>query len=130
MFFISLVLKNLCLSTVNNEDLIYCTKDWYRICELYKPNHGQWALQSKAILDRLQLALADRSKCYQKKIQPSAKYLGNLLGVQKSAIDTFSEELIRAGSETILSTLINRFDPILRKAANLGSWQVISPVEV
>ncbi|PRQ20959.1 putative phosphotransferase with paired acceptor [Rosa chinensis] len=26
MFFISLVLENLCLSTVNNEDLIYCTK--------------------------------------------------------------------------------------------------------
>lgn len=26
MFFISLVLKNLCLSTVNNEDLIYGTK--------------------------------------------------------------------------------------------------------
>lgn len=26
MFFISLVLENLCLSTVDNEDLIYCTK--------------------------------------------------------------------------------------------------------
>lgn len=26
MFFISLVLENVCLSTVNNEDLIYCTK--------------------------------------------------------------------------------------------------------
>lgn len=60
--------------------------DRYRICELYKPNHGQWALQSKAILDRVQLVLSDRSKCYQKKIQPSAKYLGNLLGVQKSAV--------------------------------------------
>ncbi|CAN6584231.1 unnamed protein product [Malus baccata var. baccata] len=130
MFFISLVLENLCLSTVDNEDLIYCTKDWYRTCELYKPNDGQWALQTKAILDRLQLVLAERSQCYQKKIQPSAKYLGNLLGVQKSPIDTFSEELIRAGSAAILSTLINRFNPILRKTANLGSWQVISPVEV
>ncbi|PQQ00283.1 alpha-glucan water dikinase 2 isoform X2 [Prunus yedoensis var. nudiflora] len=130
MFFISLVLENVCLSTVNNEDLIYCTKDWYHICELYKPNDGQWALQTKAILDRLQLVLADRSQCYQKKIQPSAKYLGNLLGVQKSAIDTFSEELIRAGSAAILSALINRFYPILRKVANLGCWQVISPVDV
>ncbi|KAL6297180.1 hypothetical protein ACE6H2_005322 [Prunus campanulata] len=130
MFFISLVLENVCLSTVNNEDLIYCTKDWYHICELCKPNDGQWALQTKAILDRLQLVLADRSQCYQKKIQPSAKYLGNLLGVQKSAIDTFSEELIRAGSAAILSALINRFYPILRKVANLGCWQVISPVDV
>ncbi|XP_008219224.1 PREDICTED: alpha-glucan water dikinase 2 isoform X1 [Prunus mume] len=130
MFFISLVLENVCLSTVNNEDLIYCTKDWYYICELYKPNDGQWALQTKAILDRLQLVLADRSQCYQNKIQPSAQYLGNLLGVQKSAIDTFSEELIRAGSAAILSALINRFYPILRKVANLGCWQVISPVDV
>lgn len=29
MFFISLVLENLCLSTVNNEDIIYCTKVYY-----------------------------------------------------------------------------------------------------
>ncbi|PRQ20924.1 putative alpha-glucan, water dikinase [Rosa chinensis] len=97
--------------------------NWYRISELYKPNNDQSALQSKAIFDCLPLVLADRSQCYQKKIQPSAKYLGNVLGVQKSVIDTFSEELLRAGSETILSTLmslINRFDPILRKVANLG----------
>lgn len=29
-----------------------------------------------------------------------------------------------------MSSLVNRLDPVLRKTANLGSWQVISPVEV
>ncbi|KAK0576162.1 hypothetical protein LWI29_013035 [Acer saccharum] len=130
MFFITLVLENLCMSMVNNEDLIYCTKDWYCVCESYKTSDGQWALQAKAILDRLQLVLAERSQDYQKKIQPSVQYLGNLLGVEKHAIDSFTEELVRGGLAAILSKLINCFEPILRKVANLGCWQVISPVEV
>ncbi|KAK2659965.1 hypothetical protein Ddye_006498 [Dipteronia dyeriana] len=130
MFYITLVLENLCLSMVNNEDLIYCTKDWYRVCESYKTSDGQWALQAKAILDRLQLVLAERSQDYHKKIQPSVQYLGNLLGVEKHAIDSFTEELVRGGLAAVLSKLINCFEPILRKVANLGCWQVISPVEV
>ncbi|XWS25405.1 hypothetical protein CRYUN_Cryun27aG0065400 [Craigia yunnanensis] len=130
MFFTSLVLENLCLSTVKNEDIIYCTKDWYHAPESYKPIDAQWALRTKAILDRLQIVLSDRSLNYQNNIQPSAEYLGKLLGIKKTTIDTFTEELIRAGSAAVLSMLINRFDPILRKVANLGCWQVISPVEV
>ncbi|KAK8354631.1 hypothetical protein V6Z12_A05G233300 [Gossypium hirsutum] len=130
MFFISLVLESLCLSTVKNEDLIYCTKDWYRASESHKSGDAQWALQTKAILDRLQIILSDRAVDLQIKIQPSAEYLGKLLGIGKTTIDTFSEELIRAGSAAVLSMLITRFDPVLRKVANLGCWQVISPVEV
>ncbi|KAH9746632.1 alpha-glucan water dikinase 2 [Citrus sinensis] len=104
--------------------------DWYRVSESYITNDAQWALQAKAILDRLQLVLAERSQTYQKKFQPSVKYLGCLLGVEKYAIDNFTEELVRAQSEAVLSILINRFEPVLRKVANLGCWQVISPVEV
>ncbi|MED6215135.1 hypothetical protein PIB30_110431, partial [Stylosanthes scabra] len=44
-------------------------------------------------------------------------------------VEIFTEEIIRAGSAASLSTLLNRLDPVLRKTANLGSWQVISPVE-
>ncbi|KAH9746640.1 alpha-glucan water dikinase 2 [Citrus sinensis] len=100
--------------------------DWYRVSESYITNDAQWALQAKAILDRLQLVLAERSQTYQKKFQPSVKYLGCLLGVEKYAV----QELVRAQSEAVLSILINRFEPVLRKVANLGCWQVISPVEV
>lgn len=35
-------------------------------------------------------------------------------------IDVFTEEVIRAGPGAVLSTLVNRFDPCLRKIANLG----------
>ncbi|KAL8154797.1 hypothetical protein AgCh_000234 [Apium graveolens] len=130
MFFTTLVLENLCLSSVDNEELIYCTKDLYRVCESYKPSDANWALQTKAVVDRIRLALADKAEFYQKKIQPSVQYLGPLLYVEKGAIDTFTEELIRTGSAGSLSMLINRLDPILRKFANLGCWQVISPAEV
>ncbi|XP_074323764.1 alpha-glucan water dikinase 2-like isoform X2 [Apium graveolens] len=130
MFFTTLVLENLCLSSVDNEELIYCTKDLYRVCDSYKPSDANWALQTKAVVDRIRLALADKAEFYQKKIQPSVQYLGPLLSVEKGAIDTFTEELIRTGSAGSLSMLINRLDPILRKFANLGCWQVISPAEV
>ncbi|KAK1400804.1 Alpha-glucan water dikinase 2 [Heracleum sosnowskyi] len=130
MFFTTLVLENLCLSSVDNEELIYCTKDLYRVCESYKPSDANWALQTKAVVDRIRLALADKAEYYQKKIQPSVQYLGRLLSVEKGVIDTFTEELIRTGSAGSLSMLINRLDPILRKFANLGCWQVISPAEV
>ncbi|CAI0405832.1 unnamed protein product [Linum tenue] len=109
---------------------VLISKDWYRVCEVYKPNDAQWALQAKAVLDRLQLVVAERSIAFHTKIQPTVQYLGRLLAVPKRAIDTSAEELIRAGSAATLSALINRFNPVLRKVANLGCWQVISPVEV
>ncbi|XP_010439039.1 PREDICTED: alpha-glucan water dikinase 2-like [Camelina sativa] len=129
IFVICMVLENLCLSTFNNEEIIFCTKDWYRVSETYRPHDVQWALQTKAVLDRLQLVLADRCQHYFRLIEPTAKYLGQLLRVDKHGIDVFTEEVIRAGPGGVLSTLVNRFDPSLRKMANLGCWQVISSAD-
>ncbi|EOA18356.1 hypothetical protein CARUB_v10006877mg [Capsella rubella] len=129
MFVICMVLENLCLSTYNNEEIIFCTKDWYRVSEAYRPHDVQWALQTKAVLDRLQLVLADRCQHYFRLIQPTARYLGQLLRVDKHGIDVFTEEVIRAGPGAVLSTLVNKFDPSLRKIANLGCWQVISSAD-
>ncbi|EEF47132.1 alpha-glucan water dikinase, chloroplast precursor, putative [Ricinus communis] len=67
MLYISLVLENLCLTTLNNEYLICCMKnlkDWYRIRKLYKSKDVQWALRAKAVLDGLQPILAGRSRIY------------------------------------------------------------------
>ncbi|ESQ54882.1 hypothetical protein EUTSA_v10024230mg [Eutrema salsugineum] len=129
IFVISVVLENLCLSTFNNAEIIFCTKDWYRVSETYRAPDVQWALQTKAVLDRLQLVLADRCQHYLRLIQPSARYLGQLLRVDKHGIDVFTEEVVRAGPGAVLSTLVNRFDPCLRKIANLGCWQVISSAD-
>lgn len=45
-------------------------------------------------------------------------------------MDIFTEEVIRMGSAASLSQLLSRLDPVLRAAADLGSWQIISPVAV
>ncbi|KAF3776216.1 Alpha-glucan water dikinase 2 [Nymphaea thermarum] len=125
MYFFSLVLENVCLSSAKNEDFIYCTKDWYRVCELCKQNGEQWALQTKAVMDRVRLALLDKADYYHTNIQPSTQYLGLLLGVEKWAIDIFTEELIRGGSDACLSVLLNHLDPIISSVEACGFVTVV-----
>ncbi|KAL8035858.1 hypothetical protein ABFX02_12G123200 [Erythranthe guttata] len=129
MYFISLVVENLALSVDNNEDLIYCLKGWNQALSMKKSGDGNWALFAKSVLDRTRLSLTSKSESYNQLLQPSAEYLGAQLGVDQSAVSIFTEEIIRAGSAASLSSLLNRLDPVLRQTANLGSWQVISPIE-
>ncbi|XP_060213985.1 alpha-glucan water dikinase, chloroplastic [Lycium barbarum] len=129
MCFISFVLENLALSVDDNEDLVYCLKGWDQALSMSKSGDNHWALFAKAVLDRTRLALASKAEWYHHLLQPSAEYLGSILGVEQWALNIFTEEIIRAGSAASLSSLLNRLDPVLRKTANLGSWQIISPVE-
>ncbi|KAL9253204.1 Alpha-glucan water dikinase, chloroplastic-like protein [Drosera capensis] len=129
MYFIALVLENLALSSDDNEDLIYCLKGWRTALDLLNRKDDQWALYAKSVLDRTRLSLESKAEWYQKVLQPSAEYLGSLLGIDQWAVNIFTEEVIRAGSAASLSSLLNRLDPVLRRTANLGSWQIISPVE-
>ncbi|KAK1425887.1 hypothetical protein QVD17_21249 [Tagetes erecta] len=129
MYLIILLLENLILSSDDNEDLIYCWKGWFRALTMVKNGENDWALFAKSVLDRTRLALASKGELYHKLLQPSAEYLGALLGLDQWAVSIFTEEMIRSGSAASLSSLVNRIDPILRSVANLGSWQVISPVE-
>ncbi|XVE92371.1 hypothetical protein REPUB_Repub01dG0091600 [Reevesia pubescens] len=130
MYFITLVLENLALSSDDNEDLVYSLKGWHHAICMCRSQSAHWALYAKSVLDRTRLALASKAEWYQCILQPSAEYLGSLLGVDQWAINIFTEEIIRAGSAAVLSLLLNRLDPVLRETAHLGSWQVISPVEV
>ncbi|KAG4170394.1 hypothetical protein ERO13_A12G144400v2 [Gossypium hirsutum] len=130
MYFITLVLENLALSSDDNEDLIYCLKGWHHAISMCNSQSAHWALYAKSVLDRTRLGLSSKAEWYQRILQPSAEYLGSLLEVDPWAINIFTEEVIRAGSAATLSSLINRLDPVLRETAHLGSWQVISPVEV
>ncbi|KAG6426428.1 hypothetical protein SASPL_110651 [Salvia splendens] len=129
MYFISLVAENLTLSVGDHEDLLYCLKGWNLAQSMFKSSDEHWALFSKSVLDRTRLSLANKAEAYHQLLQPSAEYLGTLLAVDQGAVDIFTEEIIRAGSAASLSSLLNRLDPILRNSANLGSWQIISPVE-
>ena len=111
-----------------------------------KKKDDHWALYAKSFLDRTRLALASKAEHYHQILQPSAEYLGSLLGVDEWAVSIFkicycysltynlllvwmfpqvnllTEEIIRSGSAASLSALVNRLDPVLRKVANLGRY--------
>lgn len=129
IYFISLVLENLALSSDNNEDLVFCLKGWNVAVNMLNNKEEHWALYAKSVLDRTRLSLQSKAEFFHRVLQPSADYLGSLLGVDQWAVSIFTEEIIRAGSAASLSSLLNRLDPVLRKTANLGSWQIISPAE-
>ena len=43
-------------------------------------------------------------------------------------VDLFAEEVVRGGPAFALSLVLSAVEPALRAAAELGAWQVISPV--
>ena len=62
-----------------------------------------------------------------RRLQPKAEYLGGAFEAAAWTVPLFSEEVIRGGPAFALALLLRHLDPILRKAAGLGGWQVISP---
>jgi len=61
-------------------------QDWYIVIDTIKSQSHNWALRTKAVLDRTRLALQDKAEYYQKTLQPTAEYLGALLGVEEWAV--------------------------------------------
>lgn len=53
---------------------------------MVKNNDDHWALFAKSLLDRTQLTLSNRAEHYEQILQPSAEYLGSLLGVDQWAV--------------------------------------------
>jgi alpha-glucan,water dikinase len=86
-----------------------------------------WSLHAKAALDRLSRALTNGiDGCY-KEFQPCAEKLGGAFGADEWAVKLFSEEIVRGQPTFVLSLLLRHLDPVLRKSAKLGDWQIISP---
>lgn len=124
--------------------LLFLAKGWNHALEMSGRKDDHWALYAKSYLDRTRLALSSKAELYHQLLQPSAEYLGALLGVDHWAVciysrnsitrlnlnsssleltlqvNVFTEEIIRGGSAASLSALLNRLDPVLRKEAHLG----------
>ena len=64
----------------------FLIQEWSSVLEACKGNNEQWLLRAKAVLDRTRLVLADKAEYYLKVLQPSAEYLGSLLGVEQWAV--------------------------------------------
>ena len=119
------VLENLRLLSDNTE-LAQCHREWQRLPAQNRFN-PDWSLHAKASLDRLGRAIADGIDRSYQELQPVAEKLGGEFHADDWAVKLFSEEVVRGQPAFVLSLLIRHLDPILRKRAKLGDWQIISP---
>ncbi|PFH37114.1 putative alpha-glucan water dikinase 1 [Besnoitia besnoiti] len=87
------------------------------------------ALLLKALTDRVVRFVGSRIDAVQAELGSKAVYLGNQVGTEKKVLDVFVDEVLRGSALFSLSLVIKRLEPILRKAAMLPPWQLISIVE-
>lgn len=121
---VGMIVENLRFS-YDEDGLLECFTQWKRLKGA--PRFGyDWSLHAKSILDRLERIAGGFIDRYYQLFQPKSESLGKALKVESWAITLFSEEIIRGKTVFVLSMLIRQFDRILRKAANIGDWQIIS----
>jgi alpha-glucan,water dikinase len=119
-----MMVENLCLSNPDGELMQYLNL-WERLGKMPRFER-EWSLRAKAVAELLTHALGEYIDRYYRLLQPLAEYLGREFRAEQWTINLFSEEVLRGRPAFIMSMLLHLIDPLLRKSADLGSWQVIS----
>jgi alpha-glucan,water dikinase len=122
---ISMVLENITLSTPD-EEFDICLRHWKRLAEQQRFGR-EWSLHARAVLDRLHRGMGAFVDRYHTLLQPKADFLGEAFHANSWAVNLFTEEVLRGRPAFVLSALLRHMDPLLRRSAELGDWQVISP---
>lgn len=122
-------LENLCLSTIGaNSELVLCLLEWGVAEDLLRRNAPEWPLRAKAAIERTRLAIASYADRLTALLQNTANAIGSAANVESWVVKGFSENVIRSGPAFALSIMLTRLEPALRKATDMGVWQIISPV--
>ncbi|HLP75643.1 MAG TPA: PEP/pyruvate-binding domain-containing protein, partial [Candidatus Paceibacterota bacterium] len=122
---IASVLENVALSYEDNE-LGTCMRHWEHLQQSPRFS-AEWSLHAKSVTDRIGRALSGWIDRFYQLLQPKAEVLGRAFKADSWAIALFSEEVVRGSSlGFVLSMLLRQLDPILRKTAHLGAWQIVS----
>jgi alpha-glucan,water dikinase len=122
---VAMVVENLCISNTDTE-LAYCMRHWERLRKMQR-FEKEWALHARAVTDRMARSIGDFIDHHYKMLQPKAAFLGAAFHAAPWSIALFTEEVIRGRPAFVLSMLLRFLDPLLRKSAALGDWQMISP---
>ena len=122
---IACVLENVTLSHEDPE-LAACRRHWERLQSQGRFS-AEWSLHAKAVVDRMARALSTWIDNLYQLLQPKAEYLGRGFHAEDWTIKLFSEEVVRGSSlGFVLSILLRHLDPMLRQAARIGAWQIVS----
>ncbi len=108
------------------QEIDFCSNHWSALLRL--PRDGKdWALHARSVADRAGRWVRGFTDALYQRLQPKAEFLGEAFEVERWTVPLFSEEVIRGGPAFALALLLRPLDRILRQAAGLGGWQVISP---
>jgi alpha-glucan,water dikinase len=122
---IASLLQNRLFSNPNPE-LAACSRDWERLQD--KPRFSSdWSLHAKSVVDRVARVVGELIDRTYQLLQPKAEMLGHAFHAEAWIITLFSEEVVRGNSlDFALSMVLRNLEPVLRKAAHLGNWQIVS----
>jgi alpha-glucan,water dikinase len=122
---IARALENRLLSS-GDPELALCLQHWETVTKQMRSD-ADWALHAKSVVDRIARVLGQLMDRIYRVLQPKAELLGHAFHADAWLITLFSEEVVRGASlDFALSLLLHRLEPLLRKNARLGSWQVVS----
>eukprot|EP00897_Mesotaenium_endlicherianum_P008242 jgi/Mesen1/7446/ME000389S06789 len=124
---ISLVLSNAVIGEESLE-LASCLHYWDKVKSQPRWTE-EWAQLAVAAADSISLSLESHMDEVVRRVQPHAEHLGHACGIDQSYITNFGEEVVRGQSLFNLSQLLLKLTPMLRSAAGLGPWQIVSQVE-
>ncbi|MDA8169648.1 MAG: hypothetical protein M0Z59_08145 [Nitrospiraceae bacterium] len=112
--------------TEADEEFSISLRFWRRLLQEESGSGREWPLRAESAVDRLLRALGSFAQRYHALLQPKAAYLGGEFHASPWTVDLFTEEVLRGRPAFALSMLLRAIDPVLRKNAELGDWQIVS----
>lgn len=117
------------LTIPDNEEIRQCLSLW----ELLKSDAGggkkwspEWSLVALAAVQRTELTLAATMDKIYSRVQPYAERFGEACKIDRPRIVNFGEEVVRGQPIFVLSSLLQRLEPIARESAGVAPWQIAS----
>jgi hypothetical protein len=130
-FFITMVLENLSLSSDNNEELIYCLKDWYRTLDLCNSKADQWASKwnERAYFSTRKAKIDHNDLCMAVLVQEiiSADYAFVIHTTNPSTGDSSEiyAEIVKGLGETLVGAYPGRAMSFVTKKSDLNQAKVL-----
>ncbi|DBB11157.1 TPA: Phosphoglucan, water dikinase, chloroplastic [Trebouxia sp. C0006] len=124
---VGLVLRNACIAA-ESQDFGQCLAYWEKVkgAERWGP---EWSLRALAAAQRVQLSLSAFADNIYNLVQPHAESFKEACKLDPKYITNFGEEVVRGQPVFVLSILLQKLEPMLREAAGVAPWQIVSQAE-
>ncbi len=125
---VDLVLAQVSLARDFDAEQESCLRQWRS--QVKETREGRWtaawALRALAAAHRVTVLLEDDARLMGELLQGKAQELGQAAHIPQVHLTNFSEEVVRSQPSFLLSLLLQRLEPHLRRVAGLGPWSLSS----